>query len=172
MDWSESLVERRIREAVERGDFDDLPGAGKPLDLRDAGDPEWWIKRYVSRERIDPAAVLPAALALCREAESFPASLADLTAEEQVRAVLTDFNTRVAAEWRRPVRGAGPPLSAYQVDVDALVEQWRATRPVPVPPPVSPLSPAEGPGASAGSVVRRRWGRRLLSRLRRRPVDS
>ena len=41
MDWSESLVERRIREAVERGDFDDLPGAGKPLDLRDAGDPEW-----------------------------------------------------------------------------------------------------------------------------------
>lgn len=29
----ESLVERRIREAQERGEFDNLPGKGKPLDL-------------------------------------------------------------------------------------------------------------------------------------------
>ncbi len=29
----DSLVEQRIREAMDRGDFDDLPGKGKPLDL-------------------------------------------------------------------------------------------------------------------------------------------
>lgn len=29
----ENLVERRIREAQERGEFDDLPGKGRPLDL-------------------------------------------------------------------------------------------------------------------------------------------
>ena len=29
------LAERRIEEAIERGEFDDLPGAGKPLDLDD-----------------------------------------------------------------------------------------------------------------------------------------
>lgn len=28
-----SNVEARIRDAIERGDFDDLPGKGKPLDL-------------------------------------------------------------------------------------------------------------------------------------------
>ena len=29
------LAERKIEEAIERGDFDDLPGAGRPLDLDD-----------------------------------------------------------------------------------------------------------------------------------------
>lgn len=31
-DW-ESCVDQQIRDAQERGEFDDLPGAGKPLDL-------------------------------------------------------------------------------------------------------------------------------------------
>jgi hypothetical protein len=31
----ETLVEQRIREAAERGEFDDLPGAGQPLPLDD-----------------------------------------------------------------------------------------------------------------------------------------
>jgi hypothetical protein len=31
----DAIAERRIREAQERGDFDDLPGAGAPLDLHD-----------------------------------------------------------------------------------------------------------------------------------------
>jgi Domain of unknown function (DUF1992) len=29
----ESAIEQRIREAMERGEFDDLPGKGKPIDL-------------------------------------------------------------------------------------------------------------------------------------------
>jgi hypothetical protein len=33
MDWVERLAEERIREAMERGEFDDLPLAGKPLPL-------------------------------------------------------------------------------------------------------------------------------------------
>ena len=38
----ESVVERRIREAMDRGEFDDLPGIGEPLP--DAGRPydELW----------------------------------------------------------------------------------------------------------------------------------
>ena len=31
----DEIVEQRIREAAERGEFDDLPGAGKPLNLDD-----------------------------------------------------------------------------------------------------------------------------------------
>lgn len=37
------IVDRQIREAMERGDFDNLRGAGKPLNLhRDPGVPEEW----------------------------------------------------------------------------------------------------------------------------------
>lgn len=46
----ESVVERRIREAMERGEFDDLPGTGEPLP--DAGRPYdelWWVKKWVKR---------------------------------------------------------------------------------------------------------------------------
>lgn len=31
----DKIAEERIREAIERGEFDDLPGKGKPLDLDD-----------------------------------------------------------------------------------------------------------------------------------------
>ena len=33
--WLESIAERRIREAIERGELADLPGQGRPLDLSD-----------------------------------------------------------------------------------------------------------------------------------------
>ena len=33
--WLESIAERRIREAIERGELADLPGRGRPLDLSD-----------------------------------------------------------------------------------------------------------------------------------------
>ena len=35
MDLIAALAERKILEAMERGEFDDLPGKGKPLDLSD-----------------------------------------------------------------------------------------------------------------------------------------
>ncbi len=39
----ESAIDKQIREAMERGDFDNLRGAGKPLDLsRDPNVPEDW----------------------------------------------------------------------------------------------------------------------------------
>jgi hypothetical protein len=34
-DIFQKIAEQKIREAQERGDFDDLPGKGKPLDLED-----------------------------------------------------------------------------------------------------------------------------------------
>jgi hypothetical protein len=55
-------VERKIREAAERGAFDNLPGAGKPIpDLDTPHDELWWIKRKLREEGL---AHLPPTIAL------------------------------------------------------------------------------------------------------------
>lgn len=46
----ESLAERRIREAIAAGAFDDLPGEGGPTPRAgEPYDPEWWARAYVIR---------------------------------------------------------------------------------------------------------------------------
>jgi len=120
----ESWIEAQIRVAQEEGAFDNLPGAGKPLPMRNTGDPEWWLKDLMAREGITGSELLPPAIALRREAEGFPDSLRDLPDEAAVRTVLEDFNRRVEDDWRRPGLGKGTPVVARRVDVEALVAQW------------------------------------------------
>jgi hypothetical protein len=63
LDWTfearfESLADRRIREAMEAGQFDDLPGAGKPIpDLAEPHDELWWVRKWLARNDV-PAADL------------------------------------------------------------------------------------------------------------------
>src|SRR3546814_16291432 len=123
-----SSVEKAIREAQQRGDFDNLPGAGKPLDLRDANDPDWWIKRYAARENLDLGGALPGALALRKEAATYPDSLTDVTTEQNVREIIEDYNRRVLADRLRPAVGKLPPMLAKTLDVDDMVEAWRRLR--------------------------------------------
>jgi hypothetical protein len=124
----ESPVDRQIREARERGDFDNLPGAGKPLDLGDLNDPDWWVKRLAARENLDLSGALPGALGLRKEAAGFPESLADVASEKNVRDILQDYNRRVLADRLRPAVGNLPPLLAKTVDIDDMVERWRELR--------------------------------------------
>jgi hypothetical protein len=49
-DRSETLAERLIREAIEAGEFDDLPGEGKPLPGAGTPDDElWWVRGWLRR---------------------------------------------------------------------------------------------------------------------------
>jgi DnaJ family protein C protein 28 len=111
-DW-EDWIDRQIREAQERGAFDDLPGRGKPLDLtpnpyardwelafkilKDAGyAPEW-----IELDKAIRARLARARLALARSREWREARLGELAgcldgwaeAERQ----------RVRASWREAV---------------------------------------------------------------------
>ncbi|WP_404389470.1 DUF1992 domain-containing protein [Humibacillus xanthopallidus] len=124
----ESPVEKQIREAQERGDFDNLPGAGKPLDLSDSGDPDWWLKRFAARENLDLGGALPGALALRKEAAGYPGSLVDVRTEANVREIVEDYNKRVLADRLRPAVGNLPPMIAKTLDVDDMVTQWRSLR--------------------------------------------
>jgi len=47
------VAENKIRTALDAGEFDNLPGFGKPSPLIDEPyDPNWWIRRKLQREQI------------------------------------------------------------------------------------------------------------------------
>jgi hypothetical protein len=121
--WYESRVDRQIREAQERGEFDNLTGAGKPLPgYGEEYDENWWLKGLVQREQITGA--VPATLLLRREVEELPATLARKTSEAAVRELVADLNDRI----RRAQRGHldGPPVVLRTLDVEDVVRRWRA----------------------------------------------
>ncbi|MFC7491518.1 MULTISPECIES: DUF1992 domain-containing protein [unclassified Knoellia] len=128
MAFHESWVEKQIREAQERGEFDNLPGAGKPLTGLDDPDPDWWVKKMMAREGLSMADALPPVLQLRREYATFPESLLDVRTEDGVREVLRDYNLRVIDDRRRPVLGTQSPVWAPTVDVEAMVARWRELR--------------------------------------------
>lgn len=118
-------VDLQVRRAMERGDFDDLPGAGKPIKgLGGTHDPDWWVKGLIEREQI--TGVLPPALALRKEDAELEGVLDRETTEEGLRRVVADFNRRIV-EARRQLTG-GPPVITPTRDEDAEVVAWRARR--------------------------------------------
>lgn len=49
----ELIADNRIRQAMEEGQFDDLPGAGKPIpDIDEPYDSLWWVKKWIRREQM------------------------------------------------------------------------------------------------------------------------
>jgi hypothetical protein len=115
-------VDQQIRQAMARGEFDDLPGAGKPIkNLGTQHDPDWWVKQLVEREKI--TGVLPPALQLRKDDAELDGKLDRITSEREVREELEDFNRRVVAA-RRQLEG-GPPVITPTRDVEEEVRRWR-----------------------------------------------
>ena len=121
----ESWVDRQIREAIERGEFANLPGQGKPIKGLNGRDNEnWWVKAYLERERLPLP--LPTALALRKEVMELAETLADVPDEESVREIIRDLNHRIATSHR--IRVDGPPIVIRLVNVEQAVAEWRRRR--------------------------------------------
>ncbi|MDG3009139.1 DUF1992 domain-containing protein [Rhodococcus sp. D2-41] len=122
----ETWVDKQIRLAQERGEFDDLPGAGKPLPgLSGPYDEMWWIKNLIEREGLSGEALLPTPLQLRKEIERLPDTVADLTTEKAVRETVHELNSRIVDWIRTP---SGPPVPVSPVDADEVVRRWREDR--------------------------------------------
>ncbi|MEV5019215.1 DUF1992 domain-containing protein [Streptomyces sp. NPDC053780] len=121
----ESWVDRQIREAEARGEFERLPGAGKPLasEMDSTYDELWWVKRKMAREGFS---VLPPALALRKEAEDALEVALKAPSERVVRRIVEAVNVKIRDMLLKPP--PGPPLGRKPYDVDEVVRQWRERR--------------------------------------------
>ncbi|MET0784751.1 MAG: DUF1992 domain-containing protein [Leifsonia flava] len=148
-----AYVENSIQQAIRQGEFDNLPGAGKPLDgLTGQHDPDWWIRRKIENEQL--TGLGPPALTLRVEHAQLEATLDRLRREADVREAVEDFNRRVI-EARRQLLG-GPPVVTPTRDADAEVRAWRERR-------EARARPAQEANAQDGHVrrtPRARWWRR------------
>ena len=155
-----SWVDQQIAEAAERGAFDDLPGAGKPIPRR--GGTDAWLQDYLRREGVSADELLPTPLRLRKEVEGLAGTVQDLGSEDEVREVVRRLNRRIL-EWRRIP--TGPPVYLRLVDEEAIVDRWRDARRRPPAP-----APAVGPARDTRSPRRRWWRRQALRpRVPQRP---
>jgi len=118
----ESWVDQLIREAERRGEFDNLPGAGKPIPGLDKPyDELWWVKQLLEREKLS---LTPATLALRKDVEETLQRIAKATSEKTVRRLVAEINAKIAAVNRTVT--SGPPSDLAPLDPDAVVRRWRA----------------------------------------------
>ena len=169
-------IDQQIADAEQRGVFDDLPGKGKPLNLKPTGGDygDAWVRDYARREGVQPDEFLPTPLRLRREIEQLTEVVGEFRSEAEIREVAGDINRRIV-EWRRiPV---GPPIHVRLVNADDLVARWRAAQSARLaaarPPAGGPAvgGPTAGrpggsasqqppPASPAGATRRPRWWRR------------
>ena len=120
----ESWVDQQIREGMERGEFHDLPGKGKPQEgMTGFRDEDWWLKAKLRAEKLS---YLPPTLRIRKEVEEARAAIGKASREDVVRAIVADINDRIRDVNRRGAEG--PPSTVMPLDVEAVVNQWRETR--------------------------------------------
>jgi hypothetical protein len=124
--WYESSIDRQLREAAERGEFENLAGAGKPLSgYGQEYEEDWWVKDWLRREGAT-AAVIPPTLAVRRAAEDLDERIDRLRTEAEVREYVAELNERI----RKARVGLldGPPVVLPPFDVEPVVAGWRERR--------------------------------------------
>lgn len=123
LSW-ESWVDRLIREARDRGEFDDLPGHGKPLPgIDDPRDDLWWVKEKLRRENVS---IVPPTLRVRREIEQARERIARAGSESEVRDILAAINARI--RHLNAHATAGPPSDVVPLNVEREVARWRRRR--------------------------------------------
>jgi hypothetical protein len=120
----ETWIDRQIRQATERGEFEDLPGAGAPLaDLDKPYDEMWWVKRKLRDEQLS---YLPPSLALRKEAQDVLAGVGEARTEAEVRERIDAINEKIRDAIRMGIRG--PALNLTPFKVERIVAEWRRAR--------------------------------------------
>ena len=150
-DW----VEAQIKQAQQQGEFDGLAGAGKPLPkLADGHDPDWWVKDFIRREKIDTDVLLPPTMQLRKEKAQIREHVRKMRTEAEVREYVEDLNKRILVQVRD---ATGPVVPVGRTDEDAVLQQWREDR------AAIEAARSEQPAAEPEPAPKRSFWQRLFS---------
>ncbi|MFZ4719946.1 MAG: DUF1992 domain-containing protein [Ilumatobacteraceae bacterium] len=120
----ESAVEQQIKDGIARGEFDALPGRGKPIEgLSGDHDEDWWLKAKLRAERLS---YLPPTIRIRKEVEEAREAMAAASNESVVRRIVDDINVKIRDINRRGAEG--PPSTVMVLDPEAEVARWRAAQ--------------------------------------------
>jgi len=134
----ETWIERKIRESMEQGEFDNLPGSGEPIpELARPYDELWWVRKKLREEQLS---IDPPTLVLRREYHDTLAKIAGARNEGDVRRLVAAINERIV--YVNSHTTFGPPTDLVPLNVERVVADWREAR--------GPTSAGESAGGSAG----------------------
>ncbi|MCA1843820.1 MAG: DUF1992 domain-containing protein [Actinobacteria bacterium] len=120
----ESWIERKIRESMEQGEFDNLPGSGEPIpELARPYDELWWLRKKLRDEQLS---IDPPTLVLRREYHDILAKIAEARSEEEVRHLVAAINERIV--YVNSHTTFGPPTDLVPLNVERVVAEWREAR--------------------------------------------
>jgi Domain of unknown function (DUF1992) len=112
---SEDPVERQIRDAIERGEFDNLTGKGRPLQTTDQG-PGWWLRRQLERARQNDRVA-----EVARQVDQELGGVWALPDEARVRREVARLNELLL----EVNRGVAPEDRADLFEVEDILKAWR-----------------------------------------------
>ncbi len=118
------LVERRIVEAMERGEFDNLPGAGKPIHIEippHKNEDLWWVLKIMRQ-----ANVVPDEIRYRKQIDELLERIDVARDEGQVVRAVRELNG-----WIRKLNGMGTnaiPTTLTTFDEAAVLDAWRRRR--------------------------------------------
>ena len=120
----ETWIERKIRESMEQGEFDNLPGSGEPIpELARPYDELWWVRKKLREEQLS---IDPPTLVLRREYHETLAKIADAGSEGDVRRLVAAINERIT--YVNSHTTFGPPTDLVPLNVERVVAEWRDAR--------------------------------------------
>lgn len=120
----ESFAERRIRQAMAAGEFDQLPGFGQPIpEIDQPWDENSWVRRKLRDEQIN---ALPPVLEARLDREKTLELIRQRSSEFEVRKLLLALNERIRKA--HFASASGPMEGVLPVDIETETTLWRKDR--------------------------------------------
>lgn len=123
LDW-ETWIDRLIRQAQERGEFEGNSLHGKPIpSLGQRRPDDWFAQQLMAREGVEH---LPKTIRVRKNLDRALEDIAAATDEDEVRRIVVDINEQILEVNRKAA--SGPPSNMMPLNLDRVLATWRSGR--------------------------------------------